>query len=80
MVLPELEEEFEENKKLSLTSLLLEPSHIATRIGLGGLDILPRCSVTSNNSTTRRGGDVRMNDSPLGYGRNGRNGSTAVTY
>lgn len=58
MVLPELEEEFEENKKLSLTSLLLDTS------------------INENG----RGGDVRMNESPLGYGRNGRNGSTAVTY
>merc|ERR1712012_962434 len=35
MVLPEIEEEDEDHHKLSLTSLLLEASHIITNIGLG---------------------------------------------
>merc|ERR1719225_369655 len=58
MVLPEIEEEAEEDTKLSLTSLLLESSNIMTNIGLGNID-------APDNG--REEGDP----SPMGYGRRG---------
>jgi hypothetical protein len=58
MVLPEIEEEAEEDTKLSLTSLLLESSNIMTNIGLGNID---------NGDNGREEGDP----SPMGYGRRG---------
>merc|ERR1719336_3451811 len=57
MVLPEIEEEAEEDTKLSLTSLLLESSNIMTNIGLGNLDTPD--------------GREESDPSPMGYGRRG---------
>jgi len=64
MVLPEIEEEAEEDTKLSLTSLLLESSNIMTNIGLGNID---------NGDNGREEGDP----SPMGYGRRGPTASGA---
>merc|ERR1712123_560002 len=69
MVLPEIEEENEDDdKKLSLTSLLLESSNIMTNIGLGEL----RAPSQSQNSLSvgkdSLGGEV----TPMGYERSPR--------
>lgn len=57
-MLPEIDEEVEDHKKLSLTSLLLDTSNVEYG----------------------KGGEIALGESPLGYGRNGRNGSTPATY
>jgi len=61
MVLPEIEEEDDENTKLSLTSLLLESSNIMTNIGLGNLDIPSQLSLESKHS--------RDDGEPMSYSR-----------
>lgn len=60
MVLPEIEEEQEDQTKLSLTSLLLESSSILTNIGLGDMD-----DPSKNNPNSRDDGDP----SPMVYSR-----------
>merc|ERR1719347_20466 len=57
MVLPEIEEEYEEDEgqKLSLTSLLLESSNIVANIGLGDLPVLPQQSPASLSASNEGG-------------------------
>jgi len=85
MVLPEIEEEYEEDEgqKLSLTSLLLESSNIVANIGLGDLPVLPHQSPASL-SASHEGG---LSDGGYGYSpalpprhRPGPWRSTAETY
>jgi len=85
MVLPEIEEEYEEDDgvKLSLTSLLLESSNIVANIGLGDLPVLPHHSPASL-SASRDGG---LSDGGYGYSpalpprhRPGAWRNTAETY
>jgi len=64
MVLPEIQEETEEeDKKLSLTSLLLESSNIMTNIGLGEL------RAPSQNSLSVGKDSVGGEATPIGYDR-----------
>jgi len=60
MVLPEIEEEYEDEdgQKLSLTSLLLESSNIVANIGLGDLPVLPMQSLSQTSLTASREGGL----------------------
>jgi len=64
MVLPEIEEEYEEEdgQKLSLTSLLLESSNIVANISLGDLPVQPH--KTQSLSASCEGG---LSDNGYGY-------------
>jgi len=74
MVLPEIEEELEEDdgQKLSLTSLLLESSNIVAHIGLG--DLPSSAQVTRHNSLTP-GHETGLGENGFGGGyQRGRGG------
>jgi len=68
MVLPEIEEESDEETKLSLTSLLLESSNILTNIGMGQMTSVE--PLPSLGSRTSLGSKSREEENlPLGYER-----------